>query len=130
MEEWVVWCLAGGLFIGAIWLTMYFWYKPKKMRSQYSAMKFIERAIKDGRLTRVDQCEVCTSKPIGYKAHAIVAHHWNGYDDPLNIWWICRSCNRFLASRHDGSLNLEQAKLYVRRLQRARLGYLEGTVIE
>lgn len=92
------------------------------MRSQSSAMKFVERAIKSGNLTRPERCEVCATKPTeGYKKHATVAHHWNGYDDPTNVWFVCRSCNRFLAHKHDGSLNLEQAKLYVRELQRAML---------
>jgi hypothetical protein len=93
------------------------------MRNQSSAMKFIERAINNGEMTRPEQCEVCTSVPISYKAHAIVAHHWNGYDDPLNIWWVCRSCNRFLAHKHDGSLSIEQAKKYVHWLQLQKLGY-------
>lgn len=91
------------------------------MRSQGSAIKLVELAIKSGKMTRPDQCQVCTKKPIDNKVPAIVGHHWNGYDDPLNVFWVCRSCNRFLAHKHDGSLNLEQAKTYVRKRQRAKL---------
>lgn len=93
------------------------------MRSQSSAIKFVERAIRAGEMTRADQCEICTSKPTDYKVPAIVAHHFNGYDDPLNIWWVCRSCNGML-DVHDGSLNLEQAKRYIKKRQLAKLGYL------
>ena len=91
------------------------------MRSQGNAIKSVELAIKAGKLTRPDRCAVCTKKPAPHKQQAIVAHHWNGYDDPLNVWFVCRSCNLFLIGKHDGSLNLEQAKLYVRELQRVKL---------
>lgn len=92
------------------------------MRSQKSAIKLVEYAIKRGELVRPEQCEICTSKPIDYQSHAIVAHHWKGYDFPLSIWWVCRSCNGIL-DVHDGSLNMEQAKKYVRRRQMQKLGY-------
>lgn len=91
------------------------------MRTKSSAMKLVQMAIESGELTRPERCEICTSKPAECKTQSIVGHHWNGYDDPLNVFWVCRSCNRFLAHKHDGSLNLEQAKLYVRELQRAML---------
>ena len=93
------------------------------MRNRSSAMKFVERAIKNGEMVRPEQCEVCTSIPAKHVAHAIVAHHWRGYDFPLSIWWVCRSCNRFLAHKHDGSLNMQEAKKYVHRLQLQKLGY-------
>lgn len=92
-----------------------------KMRTKSSAMKLVQMAIESGELTRTDQCEICTKKPTDHKVPAIVGHHWNGYEDALNVWFVCRSCNRFLANKHDGSLDLTQAKLYVRQLQRAKL---------
>ena len=54
------------------------------------------------RLTQIPGTSGCT----------MVAHHWNGYDHPLDIWWICRACNRKLSNKHDGSLTLEQARRY------------------
>lgn len=93
------------------------------MRNRSSAMKFVERAIKRGSMVRPEQCEVCKATPTDYPSHAIVAHHWNGYDNALDIWWCCRSCNRFLAHKHDGSLNILQARLYVRKMQMIKLGY-------
>lgn len=91
------------------------------MRTQGSAIKLVELAIKAGELVRPNRCEICgkTTQVNGGKP-PIVGHHWNGYDDPLNVWWICRSCNRFLLI-HDGSLNLEQARLYVKEKQRRKL---------
>lgn len=98
------------------------------MRTQSSAIKLVELAIKSGELVRPDQCETCNKRPTDNKTRSIVAHHWNGYDDPLNVWWLCRSCNGIL-DVHDGSLNLEQAKLYVRKRQRAKLGYYDDVSV-
>lgn len=78
-----------------------------------TAVKRVELAIKAGKLTRPDECEICKRKPKGNgKVPPIVAHHWNGYNNPLDIWWICRSCNRFLLV-HDGSMNRKQARDYI-----------------
>jgi len=42
--------------------------------------------------------------------HTLVGHHWNGHDNPLDVWWVCYLCNRKLMNRHDGSLSKEQAR--------------------
>lgn len=90
-------------------------------RSQ--AIGLVRSAVENGTLTRPEQCEICNKKPIEQNTRAIVAHHHNGYDDPLNVWFVCRSCNGLL-DRHDGSLDKEQAKVYVKKRQLAKLGYL------
>jgi hypothetical protein len=95
-----------------------------KLQERSRATSLVKLAVQSGKLTRPDQCQICTKKPIDHKTRSIVAHHWNGYDDPLNVWWCCRSCNGIL-DVHDGSLSLEQAKLYVRKRQRAKLGYYD-----
>lgn len=95
--------------------------KGRQMISKKVAVKKVEVAVKNGELVRPTKCEVCgreTFKTNGIQP--IVAHHWNGYDDPLNVWWICRSCNRFLLV-HDGSLSIEQAKQIIRKKQTRRL---------
>lgn len=87
-------------------------------------MKFVERAIKNGSLNRPNQCEICGKIVVSNNGvHPIVAHHWKGYDFPLEIWWACRSCNGIL-DIHDGSLAIETAKVYVRKRQYAKLGYV------
>lgn len=94
------------------------------MRTQNSASKLVELAIKRGELSRGEQCQICGKKPHSNgDVHTIVGHHWKGYDYPLLVWWICRSCNRFLLV-HDGSLCLEEARVYVKKKQWAKLGYL------
>lgn len=55
-----------------------------------------------------------------YRFRKLIAHHWNGYDNPSDVWWICYSCNSTLANRHDGSLTLEQARNYVLGIKKLR----------
>lgn len=52
--------------------------------------------------------EYSFSKPV-----AIVPHHFRGYDFPLDVWWVCRSCNRRLVNKHDDSLTIEEARKYI-----------------
>lgn len=107
-----------------------------------SATKAVSKAIKSGSITRRPDCELCgsheedwgasrlrdiakhnkcltdrgiiTPSPSGRISRWIVAHHWRGYEYPLDIWWICRSCNRKLQHKHDGSLSIEEARRYVK----------------
>jgi len=49
----------------------------------------------------------------------LIAHHWRGYDYPLDVWWVCPSCHKRLRDcgfEHDGGATLEQVKV--------RLGYV------
>jgi len=84
------------------------------IRAQSKASRMVTSAIKKGELARPEVCELCGSKPgytvnhsFGLKVPLIVGHHWNGYDDPLNVWWICNRCNHSLGARHDGSFDKE-----------------------
>ena len=81
------------------------WHAYELRRS--AATNLVQAAIKAGELVRPDTCELCYN---GDKQ--IVAHHWNGYDDALSVWWICKSCNHKLGGRryHIGLIDKEQAK--------------------
>jgi len=59
----------------------------------------VERAITKGVLIIPKTCELCGNH------ENIMPHHWNGYDYPLDVWFICRSCNNILRGRHDGSMS-------------------------
>lgn len=92
----------------------------KYRASQEEAHKLVGRAIKRGELIRPELCELCNDAPgrssLGGKPSArplIFAHHWNGYDNPLNVWFICASCNATLRNRHDGSISKNQARAIV-----------------
>lgn len=45
--------------------------------------------IKMGRLVRPDGCGRC-----GRRDLKIEAHHFRGYECPLDIQWLCKSCHR------------------------------------
>src|SRR3990172_9659095 len=68
------------------------------------AHREVYKATKEGRLSRYDTCELCLAKG------RMSGHHYNGYDNPLDVWFICYSCNSQLRGYHDGSLTKEQAR--------------------
>jgi protein-arginine kinase activator protein McsA len=89
----------------------------KKARAQVHAK------LRRGEWTRPTVCQTCgrdvekgaTKTWHTDKRHKMtVAHHWNGWDHPLDVWWICYRCNTVLARCHDGTITLEQAKGVVR----------------
>ena len=96
--------------------------RRQEMTTRVQATHMVNYAVKTGKLTRSTRCETCGAVPVAEKRSAIVAHHWNGYDDPLNVMWVCYSCNHLLAHKHDGSLTKEQAKVFIKTRQRATLG--------
>lgn len=87
-----------------------------------AARQQVYYVVKRGELVKPTVCELCEcdvtapqdswiTQIFGGESHArIVAHHWRGYDHPLDVWWICASCNRKLVGKHDGSLTREQAR--------------------
>lgn len=90
--------------------------------SQYATLQ-VRLALRSGRLVRLDHCEVCRRTPDEIRAYIterrgvckldyspIHAHHFAGYDQPLNVWWVCTECNGMLWGKHDGSLSLEEAR--------------------
>lgn len=79
---------------------------------QAEAWQALASAISSGKLVPSEQCELCGAKQT-HDHDAIRGHHWHGYDYPLEVWWVCRTCNARLINRHDGSLTVEEAKLIV-----------------
>ena len=51
----------------------------------------------------------------------IEAHHYNGHDHPLDVWWVCHQCNMRLRREHDGSLTPERAR------EKYRIPYIADT---
>jgi len=77
-----------------------------------------------GVLHRPNFCELCgcdmsernrLRQSFGLNFNAkLHGHHWRGYDYPLEVWWVCPTCNHALAGKHDGSLSKEDAKQLVK----------------
>lgn len=49
------------------------------------AHRKLQWAIESGKMTR-GLCECCGTEKTD-------AHHWNGYDNPYDVQWLCRSCH-------------------------------------
>lgn len=86
------------------------------------AISLVGAAIKSGNLVRSSHCELCgrapESTPIMEKrgrSPILYAHHWNGYNNPLDVWFICRSCNGVLNGKyfHSGQVSKDEARQYV-----------------
>ena len=79
--------------------------KEKLRKSiQSKAQSAIQYEVKRGAVIKPTECQVCNTK------RKLLAHHWNGYNNPLDAWWICHPCHK-LFPNHDGSVSLEQAKV-------------------
>jgi hypothetical protein len=96
-----------------------YWEHKRAENKKNAAHQRIRDAIKRGDIIRPEACDVCGDVPSerndpewmhdGDRHKMTIAHHWNGYDDPLNVWWVCYPCNRKLLA-HDGSVSLDQAR--------------------
>jgi len=84
--------------------------KQARTRLMKSAHVQVSQAVKAGKLTRPDTCELCSNTK-----GRIVAHHWNGHQEPLDIWWVCNSCNIKLQGDtfHSGTVTRDEARKHV-----------------
>lgn len=62
----------------------------------------LRRAVTRGVLVRPDACVLCGAEG------PVFGHHFRGYAYPLDVWWVCISCNTRLKV-HDGSQTKEEA---------------------
>jgi len=64
--------------------------EPSKWRSRnedkYRAHIALGNAIRDGRITRPDRCERCSS------SYAVQGHH-EDYSKPFEVMWLCPRCH-------------------------------------
>ena len=90
------------------------------------AINKVNKAIRQGDLIRPKCCELCGNEPGSIEAHwfgkvitrsQIAAHHWNGYNNPIDVWWICHHCNCMLKGHHFhcGYVSKHQARLYIKK---------------
>lgn len=76
---------------------------PEKAR----ARRMVRDAIKRGALVRPSECIQCGCNP-GQRSDGrslIHAHHFKGYDYPLDVEWLCVSCHAKEDARANGSAN-------------------------
>lgn len=64
--------------------------KKKKMR----ARRIVRTAIQSGLLSRPNACSKCGASPSSRDGRALIhAHHHKGYDNPLDVEWLCPKCH-------------------------------------
>lgn len=51
------------------------------------AKKRVYRATSEGTLIRPRTCQQCN------REGPVHAHHWHGYEDALDVEWLCQSCH-------------------------------------
>jgi hypothetical protein len=76
---------------------------PEKAR----ARRLVRDAIKRGHLSRPSECSRCGGNP-GQRSDGrslIHAHHSKGYDNPLDVEWLCVSCHAKEDDRVNGAAN-------------------------
>jgi hypothetical protein len=65
-----------------------------KYRERYpektAAKRAVRQAVEGGRLTKPKVCTSCGTQPPPRLLHA---HHYNGYDRPLDVIWMCHLCH-------------------------------------
>jgi hypothetical protein len=75
--------------------------EDRKRRARLALM----RAIRERRVVRPDRCSRCFSMATPE------AHHPNGYENPLDVVWLCTICHN--ATHHPNSESARRAELAV-----------------
>jgi len=93
-----------------------------KQTNSGAAYAMVHRATSDGRLGKETTCELCG---IDCDHHRIEAHHHNGHDDPLNVWWLCDQCNARLIGDtwHSGAYTVDSAIKWLEDKYKGAHGY-------
>ena len=60
----------------------------KKHPEGVSAMSYVYRAIKSGKLIKSTLCSICKQKK------KIIHGHHSDYSKPLEVIWVCHSCHK------------------------------------
>jgi hypothetical protein len=64
--------------------------KHNRKRTQTGAnpaQMLLNHAVKKGIICKPNSCEKC------HENKRLHAHHWNGYDHPYDVVWLCPSCH-------------------------------------
>jgi len=73
---------------------------PEKAKARAA----VKRALDRGLLVRPDTCKRCgIAPPKRYDGRSLIqAHHHHGYENPLDVEWLCHSCHQ---REHDAAIS-------------------------
>lgn len=99
----------------------------EQQRKEHRAHVRVQQAIKRGDLVRPDLCQQCNTPGRQFKdgRASIQAHHYKGYDYPLDVQWLCVVCH----FSHDKRANGERqgsARLTADNIREIRRLYVPG----
>src|SRR6266568_2730447 len=96
------------------------------LRLKQQMRRAVRTAIKRGNLVRPKTCNKCGTAP-GHTKNGrtlIEAHHHNGYDDPLDVIWLCSRCHHYEHVRNNGIHHTVEVKQ--QRRESLKRAYAEG----
>lgn len=62
----------------------------EKYQTEYKARGVLNSAVYSGRIIKPSRCSSCMAN---CPSHMIHGHHYNGYDNPLDVEWLCSECH-------------------------------------
>lgn len=87
------------------------------------ARRAVRHAILSGALIRPEVCENCGQSSRGSDGRSgIQGHHYRGYDNPLDVRWLCPKCHIAHDPRPSGESN-GRSKLTLAQVREIRLRY-------
>lgn len=91
---------------------------PTEEKDRRNKARFaLSLAVRNGVIKRARRCQTCghTGLTEATRQNPIVGHHWNGYNQPLDVLWCCRSCNAIMIDDkfHKGLFTLDEIIEYI-----------------
>ncbi len=68
----------------------------QRLGKKASARRQLRAAVNCGELVRPTICENCGKEETRLGVSGIHAHHYKGYDFPLDVQWVCAACHAIL----------------------------------
>jgi hypothetical protein len=96
------------------------------MTQKDNARRAIKLAVKHGRMVRPQNCSQCGRSGVTKDGRAFVhAHHHEGYDNPLDVIWLCARCHFTFDKRPSREAN-GRAKLTEQQVAEIKNRYRKG----
>jgi hypothetical protein len=65
-------------------------HRPETNPQKYAARNKLHAAVRDGKITRPPECEICSA------SDEVLHGHHEDYSKPLEVIWVCPACHSFI----------------------------------